>query len=676
MSKSLKKYITTAAIIHEVEGWKISELDEYLKNHESGNFFSNLLSKNKLRIVAETLAIKVIDQGNLTQNVLNNWLHLDKFRDLKNKIFTAQNIQKLMGRCALNSENCDSIISKYKNDPILKNLIQKLEIYKEIKEVIEKNSVDFSNCQKYKKYKNDPVLKNLIVKFDEYCITVQKMENCTLDVGACNKFIGTYGQDSILYNLTTEVSGYRSIKQHIKTNMSCEQYKKLIEKYSGHPLLKGILNKSRTSVCEYKNLGIDNSEDLSEISKSAPKEAQDPSNIGSRVTKNTGVYLWAKGYDVVEFLGAGSFGVVWKCKKKNSNDFSAIKVMLKNNKLIDREVENIEELQELLKNDKTGKAEKYLNLLKVKTNDDTVAILKAPLADKDLSDASCKSIDSILRKAVQALKSVKVLHDNGYSHNDIKPSNFLKVSNWKSKKQKVDQINGLEKIKNILKNKWLNEIKKLEKIKDFTKKHTTPTEITDVVNDQNIDPGKKLKNIGKLVGTEKIHKHRVQLSDFGTLTRIDSGVYCGIYTPKFIPQCEEIYLGKDGCDIQMIAKRDVYALGVTFLFLLLGNISEAINICSSNYDFNPHNDFFNSFLHIRYTETSLKDKENILSLIAKMVKKDYKQRINLDDALLEAQRIKSSCERQKYYKYSNLQNISSTSGDNTIKTKCLSTLLN
>ena len=73
------------------------------------------------------------------------------------------------------------------------------------------------------------------------------------------------------------------------------------------------------------------------------------------------------------------------------------------------------------------------------------------------------------------------------------------------------------------------------------------------------------------------------------------------------------------------------------------NINKTISICSSNDDFDYSNSF-TDFLHMEYMKTSLKDKKYFI-INCKNGKKDYKQRINLDDALLETQRIKSSCGR-------------------------------
>lgn len=67
--------------------------------------------------------------------------------------------------------------------------------------------------------------------------------------------------------------------------------------------------------CESREKNFEN-RSLKEIKKYASLYAQDPpkNNFGNH-QKNTGVYLWLKGYEPVRFLGAGCSGVAWLCKK-------------------------------------------------------------------------------------------------------------------------------------------------------------------------------------------------------------------------------------------------------------------------------------------------------------------------------------------------------------------------
>lgn len=75
---------------------------------------------------------------------------------------------------------------------------------------------------------------------------------------------------------------------------------------------------------------------------------------------------------------------------------------------------------------------------------------------------SNKTINSLLRQGVQICKSLVMLHKLGFSHNDVKPQNFLKI-------------------------------------------------------DKSIIDAKKENKKSK---DGKLHKHRTQLADFGSMTRI------------------------------------------------------------------------------------------------------------------------------------------------------------
>lgn len=150
-------------------------------------------------------------------------------------------------------------------------------------------------------------------------------------------------------------------------------------------------------------------------------------------------------------------------------------------------------------------------------------IFGAELAENgDLSNNSKKTkfgktIDSVLRNARQALKAVKVLHDQGYSHNDIKPSNFLKINNSEFNKAKAKTENFF---------------------------------------------GKEVKfKINKEGKEKKLHKHKLQLGDFGLMSKIDSTTDTSGTPDYMAPDIKNT-------SPEAVAKRDVYSLGVTFIYLL------------------------------------------------------------------------------------------------------------
>lgn len=182
-----------------------------------------------------------------------------------------------------------------------------------------------------------------------------------------------------------------------------------------------------------------------------------------------------------------------------------------------------------------------------------------------------KTADSVLRSAIQALKAVYTLHKAGYSHNDIKPQNFLKIDKWDGKEDKIklketleQNQNELEKIKNIA-----DDSEKLENLYQFLTSHdiTDPKiEKIKISNDEEVNTKQKAEQIFNIIDTlikEKIHSNRTQLADFGSITPIPAsgtGTYCGISTPKYVSKSDESFLGYTAPK-EAIEKRDVMHWG-------------------------------------------------------------------------------------------------------------------
>lgn len=166
--------------------------------------------------------------------------------------------------------------------------------------------------------------------------------------------------------------------------------------------------------------------------------------------KNTGAYLWREGYDPEKLLGSGANGVVWKCDGNK-----AIKVTCDKKfgpfKLVNatkEEIEDVEKMKGILEEDhkyisykkenlkkgtKDIKAKKYLALNETGSKiNDNKQIFASELAKGDLTSKVSeiqgkKDVSNIIKMGTQALKALKVIHDAGYSHNDVKPDNLLVV---------------------------------------------------------------------------------------------------------------------------------------------------------------------------------------------------------------------------------------------------------
>ena len=388
----------------------------------------------------------------------------------------------------------------------------------------------------------------------------------------------------------------------------------------------------------------------------------DPSDKLS--AKDTGVYLWKRGYTVKRFLGAGGFGVVWECTDENGTDI-AVKVVKKGESGTE-EIKNAKKLYELFSNDETAK--KYFNLLEAEK--DNSPILKAVLAQGDLyknmkdkgglrkknKKGENKTIDSILRNAVQALKSVIKLHKKGYSHNDIKLQNFLKISNWSGKKEKEDSKSKLQErnseIQSILKTENIDD--KLEKLSTFlTTNEIKIPKIEKIKNSQNIGKEEKVKQIESIINytmNKKIYKHRIQLADFSLVSKIPEsgeGTFIKIKPNFYLSKTDLEFLGQE-VDKERIEKRDVFALGRVFQLLLFRNdssinINEAVNMEKMNLNEIKNSQIYGTLKNIYQGERNDDEKGRIskfMEITIQMLKDNYNERITLEKALQEIRTIK------------------------------------
>lgn len=418
-----------------------------------------------------------------------------------------------------------------------------------------------------------------------------------------------------------------------------------------------------------KGLHINDTKTLEELSRHAPPETIAPNNIPI-THKYTGVYLWAKGYKVKKFLGAGGFGAAWACESNDDpSGYIVMKVLSGNANLTQdantsatlEEIKSVQTLNGILAKDTTGRAKRYL--LKMDVTDQTEqgvgSLVKSALAEGDLSHITWNKyiedsksgqkkplkLSGVLRKAKQALKSVKALHDNGYSHNDIKPENFLRVQNWAGKQEKDDAIktiNEIIKSANSAEEK-VSQLKSINITTNFLK------DIKDIV-ESNVNPDTKINQISNFIKDKKLHKHSLNLSDFGTLTKLQSdtspgwGVWSAISSNGYLcpNDLNQVHRYNDGnmyAESKCIEKRDVYALGVTLMHFLVARLNwNAVGtvdwLQKNAVSASAAKDIIG-----RYGTNSSDKIVQYLQLIQKMVNVNWKERISLDDALKEIQTI-------------------------------------
>lgn len=137
-------------------------------------------------------------------------------------------------------------------------------------------------------------------------------------------------------------------------------------------------------------------------------------------------------YEVIGIVGEGAYGVVYKCKNKESGDFVAIKKFKEvEDELVKKTMTRELRVLQMLKHDNIVE---YKEAFKRKGN----LFLVFEYVDKNLLELlqeHPKGLDpAVIKKVIyQLCKSIKYLHDLNIVHRDIKPENLLVDSNLKLK---------------------------------------------------------------------------------------------------------------------------------------------------------------------------------------------------------------------------------------------------
>lgn len=321
----------------------------------------------------------------------------------------------------------------------------------------------------------------------------------------------------------------------------------------------------------------------------APESVRDPIDKKlKKHLKDTGVYLWKNGYNPTKFLGAGCNGVVWQCGDK------AVKVTC-NRKLgpftivnaTAHEIEDVRKLSKVLdaggSHKYTGKKGSIKNIESgryISVSEDKGAIdserhiFESKKAKGDLSkdiQNKKRGIDDIIRIGKQVLKALRVIHDAGYSHNDVKPDNLLSV-----------------------------------------------------------------ERISKRFRT---NKEAVKLSDFGAMTEINKTRKIFVNSKCYAPDWYDTRP-------EAVAKRDVYAVGISLLSLLTRDkdMNHARKTAKELYSEGSNKFLGKDNYGLKKLYGEGKEEEKLLELlqvIRPMIAENSKLRLSVDDSLMRMERLSS-----------------------------------
>ncbi|KAA6383280.1 MAG: putative protein serine/threonine kinase [Streblomastix strix] len=132
-------------------------------------------------------------------------------------------------------------------------------------------------------------------------------------------------------------------------------------------------------------------------------------------------------YEVLEFLGEGSFGKVKKGKNKKTGQFVAIKFINKSNVI--KDLHQIDSLFNEINIMKNMNHPGIISLYEVYELDDKLCLVMelvkgGQLLDK-ISDRGSYSERDAQQLMLSIFQAIKYMHDRGIAHRDLKPQNIL-----------------------------------------------------------------------------------------------------------------------------------------------------------------------------------------------------------------------------------------------------------